>query len=175
MRHRRLAWLRLSLITAMSALALPLLCACQQSTDKSGASNGLQPVDTDPSSGLSADQVVLSDPSAIQLHDICGPLLVYYSIHRALPIQLTDLIPYAMPDEPLNFVSPGSGKPYLYGQKGLQRSGSDKILIVADPEPSARHIRWCILMQPPKGNGTLALEVIGIPESIFGQYRPADQ
>ena len=124
---------------------------------------------------VSADDAVSADASAARLHDIEGPLLMYYALHHRLPDRLEEIRPLADADTDLQLVAP-SGQPYLYAPNGLGAPGTSKRIIVADPAPSPRTgARQCILMPPPPTTlgAPLSMEVLPVPEAAFKQFTPA--
>ena len=124
---------------------------------------------------VSADDAVASDASAARLHDIEGTLLMYCALHKRMPPRLEDLLPLADADTDLQVTAP-SGRPYLYVPQGLVATGATQRIVVADPAPSPRGSRWCILVppMPPGARGPLSMEVVAVPEAAFKQYTPAE-
>jgi len=84
------------------------------------------------------------DPCADRLHDICGRLLLYHSIHGRLPERIEDLQGTSGPGEKLVFQCPASGEPYLYDRDGIGVPGQPGPVILQDKLPSHSGIRWAI-------------------------------
>jgi hypothetical protein len=111
-----------------------------------------------------------SDPSAQNLYDISGALLLYYAINREMPPTLSDLQTVTDPGS-LHLNDPKSHLPYFYVPDGLAREGENKRIIVCDPTPSDDGKRWCILMPHVAPNAAQSTEVSELPERIFRLYR----
>jgi hypothetical protein len=126
----------------------------------------------------SADEAVAANPSDVsagRLHDIEGMLLMYCALHKRMPARLEDLRPLADADTDLQLTAP-SGQPYLYVPYGLVAKGATLRIVVADPAPSAKGSRWCILVPPVpiSSNAPASMEVVAVPEVAFRQYVPAE-
>jgi len=148
-----------------------VLAACQTGSPPSARRQQTSPVQ---SGTADSDQAVISDPCAAQLHDICGAILLYYSLNKRLPPKLEDLRAMADVDAPLSFTCPVSHQPYVYVPAGLSAPDRAMRIIVYDPVPSPDGRRWCILLAPSQaGSSTVTLDVLAIPERIFQAYQPA--
>jgi hypothetical protein len=108
-----------------------------------------------------------SDACSIRLGDIEGALVLYYAVHRQLPLQLQDLL--ADNGAPLPLSCPTSGRPYLYSAQGLVSPGRAMRIIVWDDAPVHNGFRWCIFMAPSHA-GELTLDVMPIIERMFKTY-----
>ena len=114
------------------------------------------------------DQALGTDESAVRLDGIINAMLLYYSVKRDLPQQLTDLLP--LTDNDLQLTAP-SNQPYVYVRAGLGTKGTDKRVIVYDPLPTTNGRRWCIVLDKTPPGASLALEPQPIPENVFLGYR----
>ena len=109
---------------------------------------------------------VRMDPCAERLHDICGHLLLYHSVHNELPPTLEQL--RSTSDVPLpSLVCPASGKAYTYNPGGLASPDRKGRLVMYDPEPSHSGMRWAIMVGMPADGGGVTARVILLPESEF--------
>jgi hypothetical protein len=145
---------------------------CESAPPAHTASQTISPdgslVSTD---ALTADQAVGSDQCSIQLHDICGALLLYYGQHKQLPEHLEDLKPLG--DSSLSFVCPVSHLPYVYVPAGRIAPGSSKRIILFDPTPAHNGNRYCILMtMRVRPDAAQSLEVVPVSEKAFESFIP---
>src|SRR5205085_8682312 len=106
-----------------------------------------------------------TDPFATRLHDVSGPLLLYYARAHKLPEHLEELnqVPH---DEPLEFTCPVSHQRYVYDPSGLLLSPNGR-LIVFDATPAHAGLRWAIAAVESEAGGALVLKVVALPESFF--------
>ena len=104
-----------------------------------------------------------TDPCAERLHDLCGQLLLYYSIHDELPRSLAELPKTGAAPA----VCPVSGKPYGYDRQGIQVVGWPGRLIVYDAEPCHDGLRWGILADAPRPGKPLVVRVARPPENAI--------
>ncbi|MGA2266444.1 MAG: hypothetical protein ABSH10_08460 [Phycisphaerae bacterium] len=112
------------------------------------------------------------DQCAERLHDIGGPLLLYYVTHRELPKSLDDLGKVGDNSIP-PLVCPISGKPYVYDPVGLPVAGRPGRLIMYDAVPCRPGKRWGILVETPPPGQPLVIRVVCLPEAaIFWQSPP---
>src|SRR6266496_3760811 len=113
------------------------------------------------------EQTLKSDPCAARLHAISGAMLEYYALHNRLPVALVELESLADLDQPLNFVCPDSGQPYVYVPAGLQAPDDAKRIVLHDPTPNRLGLRWVILMQKPRGRQPAAMWVVSLTDPLF--------
>ena len=104
------------------------------------------------------------DPCADRLHDICGPLLLYYSLNKRLPATLDDLGEVSGQVEMPPLVCPVSGKPYIYRPEGLRVLDLSGRLVLYDAAPAHANMRWGIVIPQRHGGGALTTRVLSIPE-----------
>lgn len=112
-----------------------------------------------------------TDPCATRLHDLCGPLLLYYATHRQLPPQLEELRSVSGLESAVELVCPVSGRPYLYNPQGILLPEQQARVVIYDPLPSHSGMRWGISIIEPSGPGPLITKVIALPESVF-RFQP---
>lgn len=111
-------------------------------------------------------EIVNSDACSEQLHDLCAPLLLYYSVHKQLPARLADL--GEVNGKPASsLVCPVSRKPYVYGPEGLLVPGWPGRLILYDAEPSHGGLRWGIQAEPPRPGRPVLFRVVRPPAAAF--------
>ena len=113
-----------------------------------------------------------TDPCAMRLHDITGAMLLYYTLHHALPDNLEQLRPLADLDAPLDFICPVSHKPYLYQPINLAAPGADRRLLVYDPTPVHQGRRWAILAAPVRPGRQVTMWVDLLDEPTLQSLRP---
>jgi hypothetical protein len=110
-----------------------------------------------------------TDPCAMRLHDICGPLLLYYATNHHLPPALDDLRAVPGFESVRDFTCPVSQKPYIYNPAGLPAPVSGSRLILYDPEPSHAGMRWAISIIESQNDGPLIAKVMALPETYFAK------
>jgi len=106
--------------------------------------------------------VKVDDPCAQRLHDVCGQLLLYHSIHKRLPNDLAELKNLNSATPPL--VCPTSGEFYIYNPRGLRISGQLGRLVLYDAIASHSGMRWGILVGDADSRKPLQTRVILLPE-----------
>ena len=108
--------------TAGFRAALLLACVFASAAGCAGA-----PKDDAKDAALTTTEKAASantDPCAMRLHDVCGPLLLYYATNRALPAKLEQLSEVSGFESVKNFTCPASGKPYVYNPAGSEPGGA---------------------------------------------------
>ena len=108
----------------------------------------------------------LTDPCPERLHEIAGPLLLYYATYQRLPPTLAALREVA-PEEMPPPICPISQQPYAYRPEGLQLPGVPGNVIVYQPKKDPSGIRWAIVLGAPSPSQPLVPQVLPIPESAF--------
>jgi hypothetical protein len=109
-----------------------------------------------------------TDPCAEQLHEICGPLLLYYVTTKKLPDSLHDLAAFA--DEPLQFNCPVSHEQYIYRPIKLTGTTDHPELVMYDTSAAHDGKRYGIVGAPPLGNRPVALWVVQFDEKQMQEY-----
>ncbi len=102
------------------------------------------------------------DPCAERLHDVCGQLLLYHSIHKRLPKTLEELKASDSATTPL--VCPTSGGFYVYNSKGLQIPGQLGRLVLYDARANHSGMRWGISVGDADSRKPLQTRVILLSE-----------
>ncbi len=111
------------------------------------------------------------DPCAERLHDVCGQLLLYYSLNRRLPETLEALATLD-PQNPLPLVCPVSDRPYLYHPDGLRIAGWMGRLVLYDATPSHSGMRWGVFLDDAGDGRNLIARVVLLPGDLVA---PADK
>lgn len=105
------------------------------------------------------------------MHDLCGPLLLYYGIYHKLPQSLDEL--KKLPSfENLEFVCPESKLPYIYTPTGVSvatgqnsSAASRTVIVLADPTPAHWGIRWGISVDEREPGKGIVAKVVVIPSA----------
>ncbi len=109
----------------------------------------------------------------MRLHDICGPLLLYYATHQQLPARIEELAHVPGFDNVRDFSCPTSGQPYVYNPIGIVNSGAAPRIVLYDPTPAHFGIRWAIsIIEPGDKNAALIAKVVALPESSLSLSPP---
>jgi hypothetical protein len=112
------------------------------------------------------------DPCADRLHELCGPLLMHYALHRRMPATLDDLRAVAGPDPTIAFECPVSRRTYVYNADGLQSPAVNGRIVLFDPIPAHDGKRWAVVLEETKPGQPLIPRVITIPEFDFPRPLP---
>jgi len=112
-----------------------------------------------------------TDPCAMRLHDICGPLLLYYATNHALPARLEQLSEVPGFEHVKDFSCPVSGEPYVYNPPGIPAPDPKTRLIIYDAVPAHGKTRWAVSVPVEAGEGPLVVKVVAVPESRFAHSR----
>ena len=116
-----------------------------------------------------------TDPCAMRLHDVCGPLLLYYATHRALPAKLEQLSQVPGFETVNDFTCPASGKPYVYNPAGIPAPDRTMRVIIYDAVAAHDGTRWGIAIPTNTGGGgTLVAKVVAVPEGRFSRTQTGD-
>ena len=109
-----------------------------------------------------------TDPCAMRLHDLCGPLLMYYRLHHALPQRLEELKEVPSFGTDVELTCPVSKQPYVYNAFGLANADRTERVVIYDATPAHSGFRWAIsIIEPQDANAALVTKVIALPESQF--------
>ena len=112
-----------------------------------------------------------TDPSAMNLQDMSGAILMYYALNKRLPENLEQAAPLA--DAPVSLTVPGTDKKYLYTPNGFLLQDRESRIVVFEPAPMHNGFRLAITMADPQPNVAPVCKVIALPESLF-LLRPPD-
>jgi hypothetical protein len=116
-----------------------------------------------------SSQLNTFDSCASRLHDISGPLLLYYATNRHLPPSLDELKQVGGFGD-LEYKCPVSGMEYIYLPKGIPTPNQPGArIILYDAAPSHQGMRWAVsITEPPdRSSGALVTKVIAVPDSYF--------
>ena len=165
-RIRRMATVKFIVL----AIAAAILCGCTSSqSQERTASRG----DAERATAARDDQPLsASDPCAVQLHELCGPLLMYYSLNKRLPQRIDDLRTIAGPDPNVQFNCPHSGKAYVYDPIGISWPNQRGRAVIYDPEPSHAGMRWTVMIEEGPPGTPLVTRVVAFPDSRFTTTTP---
>jgi hypothetical protein len=109
-----------------------------------------------------------TDPCAMRLHDLCGPLLMYYRLHQALPQRLEELKEVPSFGADVELTCPVSKQPYVYNAFGLANADRTERVVIYDATPAHSGFRWAIsIIEPQDASAALITKVIALPESQF--------
>jgi hypothetical protein len=164
---------------ALTILAAPFACAPAESTPSPDRRRPAKSQVPDPAPDApgrpTAPLGAASDPCADRLHAICGPMLLYFAIHRRLPDDIEELRAVAGPDPEVEFTCPVSGKPYVYNPQGVPRGqGRPGLLVLYDAEPTHSGLRWGVAAEPPRNTAQpLVTQVVAEPELMFHDVPPS--
>lgn len=143
------------LIVLVSAIALLSSCSSPSPQPRARAAG---------KGGVALESPDLNtDPCATRMHDICGPLLLYFASNKRLPASLDELKGTPGFGDLGNFVCPVSKKPYVYVPQTVIVPGVQGDVILYDPLPVHDGFRWAITALPPQGGGPLVLKVVALP------------
>ena len=113
--------------------------------------------------------ITSTDPCATRLHDLCGPLLLYYATHQRLPGKPEELLAVPGFEIDKQLVCPVSHKPYIYNRAGIATPGSGGRVILFDATPAHQGHRWAIAIQETTDDQPLVAKVIALPEAFFSR------
>jgi hypothetical protein len=149
-------------VRTVGVLAVTLLAAgCQ------GPGQTAPPSRTAASQPADVAPITNTDACASRLHDLCGPLLLYYAIHKQVPDRIEELGQVPGFEEVRDFTCPVSGRPYVYNPAGPAGLEAGSRVIIYDALPSHSGMRWGVSVAAPGGGAPLIAKVIALPESRF--------
>jgi len=108
-----------------------------------------------------------TDPCATALHDLAGPILLYYQLNQKLPPTLEAIKQSPAFEESMTLVCPLSKQPYTYDPEGIPAGGNKGKIILYDSAPSHNNRRWALSIIEPTDDRALITKVISLPESTF--------
>lgn len=158
--------LRLAAAAAVGAVA-----GCRSNANPGGASadagQSTTPTDmprsTDPVAPISN-----TDPCATRLHELCGPLLLFFQSRQRLPDRIEELREIRG-FENLEITCPVSNRPYVCRPIGIATGDGQPRIVIFDPAPSHSGFRWAVTIIEPTEDRPRApiTKVIALPESAF--------
>ena len=105
-----------------------------------------------------------TDPCATRLHDVCGPLLMYFAQHHELPKDLEDLSKVPGFEDVNDFTCPVSHQPYIYTPTGIPGKVIGTRIIIYDATPAHAGFRWGIsVIEPENRTAPLVAKIIALP------------
>jgi hypothetical protein len=117
--------------------------------------------------------LTINDPCPKRLHELCGPLLLYYATNYHLPESIDELQRVPGFESVGPYVCPVSGKPYIYNPKGIRSPRITSFAVLYDAEPTHAGYRWAIVVEEPSGNAALQAKVVAWAESRFPKAQQA--
>lgn len=116
---------------------------------------------------------IAGDSCEIRMHDLCGPLLLYYQLFSEFPESLADLRLLPGFDQIAEFSCPTSGRPYVYKPKGMFNPDGTGGVILYDSVPSHAGLRWAIQVAISEKTGRPTALVVPMTEDVFKNLRAA--
>ena len=120
-----------------------------------------------PLASESSGRLTINDPCPKRLHDLCGPLLLYYAINQRLPESIDELQRVPGFESVGPNTCPVSKEPYVYNPKGIRSANISQFAVIYDAAPTHSGYRWAIVVEEPKGNAALQAKVVAWAESRF--------
>ena len=145
--------------TSLAVIVLIAGCAAPAPAPKKSAA-------TQPAAATEAPNAN-TDPCAMRLHDLCGPLLLYFATHGELPARMDELLDVPGFSIGKELTCPVSKKPYRYTRAGLPTKGTVGHVIIYDATPAHDGQRWAIAVKEPAANEPLVAKVILLPDAFF--------
>lgn len=109
----------------------------------------------------------MNDPCSTQLHDLCGPLLLYLTTNFRLPETLDELRQMPGAESIGDFACPASKQPYVYNPAGIVGPDISKRAVIYDAAPTHAGRRWTIVIREASPNAPFIAEVVAWPEGRF--------
>ena len=124
-------------------------------------------------SSSSSARLTINDPCPKRLHDLCGPLLLFYATNYRLPESVEEVQRVPGFESVGPYVCPVSGKPYIYNPKGVRGPSITSFAVLYDAEPTHSGYRWAIVVEEPSGGAALQAKVVAWAESRFPKAQQA--
>src|SRR5688572_19336849 len=107
-----------------------------------------------------------TDACATRLHEVCGPLLLYYATRHQLPERPEELAQMPGFESVGELLCPVSRRPYLYNPIGVMTKGEPARIIMYDPAPSHSRMRRAIaVIEPQRQIDPLTTQLTALPQS----------
>jgi hypothetical protein len=112
-----------------------------------------------------------TDACATRMHELCGPLLLYYATNRQLPQRAEELLQVSgLSSDVKELQCPLSHRPYVYNRGGLPMLRGQGRAILYDETAAHGGRRWAITIEEtPDVNQPLVARVVALPDSFFPQ------
>lgn len=107
-----------------------------------------------------------TDACANRMHELCGPLLLYYAQKHRLPKDLEELRQLPGVGDIPAFTCPVSGRPYVYDPSGLPGTEPGSWVVLYDPAASHSGMRWAISITAKTASAPVT-KVVALPDSFF--------
>lgn len=108
-------------------------------------------------------------PTAMQLHDLAGQLILFQVETGKWPAKLSQL-DKRMGGKPAG-IDPTSGQPYVYMPDGPRRDKLPGRLVVCQATPQPSGGRWCLLINDYGHEGQVLTYVQRVDESVFERLK----
>jgi len=113
------------------------------------------------------------NPVGARIHDLCGPLTLFYFQNHHGPDRVEELSRFADPGEDMPLTCPISGKPYVCVSQGLMAKGHGFRIFMYDPEPH-NGVRWCGVLPDKSGSSqSVVMYALDLPEKEFQKFTKA--
>ena len=116
---------------------------------------------------ISSAKLTINDPCATRLHELCGPLLLYYGTNFRLPERIEELQRLPGFESLGPYACPVSNQPYIYNARGVVGPNVSTRAVLYDAAPTHAGYRWAIVVEEPAGNAPLVAKVVAWAESRF--------
>lgn len=161
--------MRYALATAMCGLLL-MGCAAPVPPDQSSVGT------TRPLASASQGKLTINDPCPARLHDLCGPLLLYYATNMRLPERIEELAQVSGFESVGPFRCPESDLPYVYNPRGVIGANVIQRGVLYDAQPTHGGYRWVIVVEEPSApNAPLVTKVVAWSEARFPKPAAAEK
>jgi hypothetical protein len=162
---------RLNATVLLCALVLAG-CAAPPAKEKKPAAadtpwSSTRPAEASRTPTASSGRLTINDPCPARLHDLCGPLLLYFATNNRLPKGVEELQRMPGFESVGPYTCPVSKQPYVYNPKGIISPNVTLRAVIYDAAPTHSGYRWTIVVEEPSGNAPLQAKVVAWPESRF--------
>jgi hypothetical protein len=112
-----------------------------------------------------------TNPTAMQLHDLAGQLILFQVETGKYPAKLSQLDKRQRLGSKPSAIDPLSGKPYLYYPDGPRVAKLPGRLVVCQTDPQPEGGRWCLLINDYGNEGQVLTYVQRVDESVFERIK----